>query len=1216
MSNNITQQLGFEATSAIATLGRLKNALDGVNNSLATFVKVSQALRGGVAPLNQATQAAQALATAAAKAQTSLTGLGTAGANAGRQITLSWETVGRVVQTQVLLRGLNESIRLFQESGQAAAKYQVEIAKISNIAEGPGSDIESLTKSVRELAVELGRPLPEVSGAVYEALQNDLGTVAETFEILKTSANELARVTGGDLGQSVNALSSAIKSYNLNIDESKALGDKFFAAIDKGRITLEELESSLGTILPLARQAGVSFDEAVASFTAITRSGTTASVAITQVRNILQKVIKPTEEAQKVLKELGVRSFPELIKQSNGLVPALKRVFEQIGRDPERLAQVFNTIRGNLGALNLLADDTKEFSIVFDAITNSAGRAAEGVARIDGTQARKAEKVFNELNVILTELGEVSLGLKANLAQLFIGVVGDAENAKLLLTTFGVAVASTGAFALTSALSVNTLTASIVRLVFVLAGIAPAVAGIGTFVLTQKVIESATALDKAAVAAENLRRASVRLGQANIVGESERQVKQLSAAFVEVSKTTDEALRGVSTLFNKIVISSEEANNSILASSKSILSRFTAGTDSILSAVDSNISNISKRIDSANKSATNTAKELGEFTFERSLKGLSDKEEAMRRLSRAEEQLTRARAARSQAGISAESQELAASEEKYAAQLAREALAAAEKAKNKDLELRAENLVTKALTERFFGEKKAATALQEFNTQLARDRELQLVKEKNNLENLALTLQDLRNRFDKDGVAKSFEDIKINEQLAEEVEQKLKEGIERFNNNQVIKDLGLQGLAEQVSGELQKGIESTKVRWKLLADQLQQALAGRTFDASVQLIEKSSRPSPSPFVDKALQSDRRANPAEELQRQRQALLQVAEAGIRNNAVLEQGKVFLDSYDEGLRNVLNAANAFQINPVRGIAELFGFEKQAPLVADLSNKILELNRNINASGPSQYGQLFADLKQLSTEVSKSPLSADGATALNEALDQTATKLKTLQQQQELLSQPGSLDVIDATERLKEIEAGILALPPIDPEVRTQGFDEITNKLSQATTNAQNASTQIGTGISGAAGTASTAIGSLESSTNSLAAAAQRAAKAYEAMAVAAAKASRAGAAQNAYTGGKVTYRNAGGPMSRGLDSRLVSMQPGEMVVNQRQSRNFFSQLQAINAGQNPSFRNTGGSVTNIGDINVSVKSEGNVTAKTGRDIAQSLRRELRRGTSSLG
>ncbi len=95
-----------------------------------------------------------------------------------------------------------------------------------------------------------------------------------------------------------------------------------------------------------------------------------------------------------------------------------------------------------------------------------------------------------------------------------------------------------------------------------------------------------------------------------------------------------------------------------------------------------------------------------------------------------------------------------------------------------------------------------------------------------------------------------------------------------------------------------------------------------------------------------------------------------------------------------------------------------------------------------------------------------------------------------------------------------------------------------------------------------------------------------------------------------GGRVgRYLAAGGPA--GTDVVPAWLSRGEFVMNAQATSRFASQLVAMNAGVQPSFRSEGGSVTNIGDINVTVQG-GATGRQTGRSIAAELRRELRRGT----
>jgi ribosomal protein S9 len=89
-------------------------------------------------------------------------------------------------------------------------------------------------------------------------------------------------------------------------------------------------------------------------------------------------------------------------------------------------------------------------------------------------------------------------------------------------------------------------------------------------------------------------------------------------------------------------------------------------------------------------------------------------------------------------------------------------------------------------------------------------------------------------------------------------------------------------------------------------------------------------------------------------------------------------------------------------------------------------------------------------------------------------------------------------------------------------------------------------------------------------------------------------------------------SGGPA--GTDVIPAMLSPGEVVINAASARKFAAQLTAINAGVHPVYRSEGGSVTNIGDINVTVNG-GGTSRQTARSIAAELRRELRRGTATL-
>jgi len=86
-------------------------------------------------------------------------------------------------------------------------------------------------------------------------------------------------------------------------------------------------------------------------------------------------------------------------------------------------------------------------------------------------------------------------------------------------------------------------------------------------------------------------------------------------------------------------------------------------------------------------------------------------------------------------------------------------------------------------------------------------------------------------------------------------------------------------------------------------------------------------------------------------------------------------------------------------------------------------------------------------------------------------------------------------------------------------------------------------------------------------------------------------------------------------RGMDTIPAMLSAGEYVTNAKSTRRFFTQLQAMNAGQQPVYRESGGATynTNVGDINVYDKS--GQPSQTARETMRLMRREQRRGSGRI-
>lgn len=406
---DIIQRIGFEVGNSIATLDSLSQATRRFNTALRALNKTAAsggALAKTGAAFDRVNASAKGAAAGATRASAAMQTAGTRGAAAGKSLTISWETFARVIATQLIVRGLNAITQALGEAATAAAAFEIDTARIANITAEGQAGVDGLRDSINGLAEATGRPIAEVTEASLEALQNNLGNTAETIDLLTGAADDLAKITGSTLTSSINSLSSVLKAFNRPISDAADIADTFFVAIDKGRISLDQMENRLGTILPQSNALGISFEEAAAAAASLTLSGLNTQTALTQIRNIQAKLIKPTEELEKAFKNLGVTSGEELVERFGGLSGALRALQRNFNGNEKAVAKAFNTIRGQLGVLNLLANEGTNFSNVLEAIRDRSGRAATAAQEINKTKTNLINKEFQTLDATLRTVGD------------------------------------------------------------------------------------------------------------------------------------------------------------------------------------------------------------------------------------------------------------------------------------------------------------------------------------------------------------------------------------------------------------------------------------------------------------------------------------------------------------------------------------------------------------------------------------------------------------------------------------------------------------------------------------------------------------------------------------------------------------------------------------------------------------------------------------------
>lgn len=305
-----------------------------------------------------------------------------------------------------------------------ATNFETSMAKIQGLVGVGAADVEKLAASAQRIGPAFGVSAGEAADALFFITSAGI-SAAEAGSVLEASAKASA-VGLGDTATVADLATSAMNAYGSSTLPASKATDVMVAAVREGKLETTELAGSMGRVLPVASAMGVSFNEVGASFAALSRTGTNAAEAATQIRGILASILRPTKMAQETLAEYGL-SAGDLRKQirEKGLLSVLKSLTTTFGDNEEAQARVFGNIRALSGVMDLMGKNTKKTEQIFADMANVSGDLDAAFAVTSQTTAFKMAQAMEQVKTALLGLGQAIAPVVAGLAGM-IAAVGSA----------------------------------------------------------------------------------------------------------------------------------------------------------------------------------------------------------------------------------------------------------------------------------------------------------------------------------------------------------------------------------------------------------------------------------------------------------------------------------------------------------------------------------------------------------------------------------------------------------------------------------------------------------------------------------------------------------------------------------------------------------------------------------------------------------------------
>jgi TP901 family phage tail tape measure protein len=276
-------------------------------------------------------------------------------------------------------------------SVREAAQFETTFSKIQGLVGLTSAEVEDLQAAARKLGPEFGRSGNEAADALFFITSSGLRG-AEAVGVLEASLKGAA-IGLGDINSLANAATAAMNTYGPSVLSGTDAVDALAEAVRLGQFAPEELAGSLGRVIPIASELGVSFQETTGLIAALTRGGLNASEAVTGVRGAMQAFIKPTQEAKKIMEDYGLTTedVARGIEQ-DGFLATMVRLREAFGDNEEDFTRVIGSVEGLSAVFSLTGANIATNTDIIAQMTDGVGILDDAMA----ITADTAEFKFNK----------------------------------------------------------------------------------------------------------------------------------------------------------------------------------------------------------------------------------------------------------------------------------------------------------------------------------------------------------------------------------------------------------------------------------------------------------------------------------------------------------------------------------------------------------------------------------------------------------------------------------------------------------------------------------------------------------------------------------------------------------------------------------------------------------------------------------------------------
>lgn len=272
---------------------------------------------------------------------------------------------------------------------KTTADFDASMSKVAAVSGAAGEDFDKL----RDKAREMGETTKFTASESAEAMNYMAMAGWKTEQMLDgiSGVMNLAAASGEELGTTSDIVTDALTAFGMKAEESGHFADILASAASNANTNVAMMGESFKYVAPVAGSLGYTAEDVSIALGLMANSGIKADMAGTSLRNMFQRMAKPTKESAAAMERLGLSladeegkmySFRDIMNQLRTSFTQINMPIAEYDRQVEELDKALAD-----GTIKQKAYDKELEELNKQAFGAEGAEKARAAAMLGGTRA-------------------------------------------------------------------------------------------------------------------------------------------------------------------------------------------------------------------------------------------------------------------------------------------------------------------------------------------------------------------------------------------------------------------------------------------------------------------------------------------------------------------------------------------------------------------------------------------------------------------------------------------------------------------------------------------------------------------------------------------------------------------------------------------------------------------------------------------------------------